>query len=62
MANSCGQYGHRYFVADVAVIPEEGKVVVLALCTACGAPIENPHIVAKPYSNFTIENNKRKEV
>ena len=27
---------HRFYVADVAVVQAEGKVVVVSQCTACG--------------------------
>lgn len=34
MANYCGE--HHYYVADVAVVEAEGKVVVIIVCTSCG--------------------------
>jgi hypothetical protein len=27
---------HRFFVADVAVIEDEGRVCILVVCTSCG--------------------------
>lgn len=50
----CDQHGHRYFVADVAVVPSEGKVVVLGLCTSCGEPFEHEHFVAEPNSKVEL--------
>lgn len=32
----CKPDQHRYFVADVAQVETEGRIVVIALCTACG--------------------------
>jgi hypothetical protein len=46
---------HRYFVADVAVVPAEGKVVVLALCTACGDLLEKHVQVARPHTEITLK-------
>ena len=28
---------HRYFVADVAQVTDEGKVCIIVICTSCGA-------------------------
>lgn len=39
---------HRLHVADVAVVPAEGKVCILALCLNCGQGFKNEHLVAKP--------------
>lgn len=44
MADECnGQ--HRFFVADCAVVELEGKVVVIAVCTACGQRSVSTHKV-----------------
>ena len=32
---------HRYYVADVAVVEAEGKVVPIVICTACGKCISH---------------------
>lgn len=36
---------HRYFVADVAQVESEGKVVIIAMCTACGETKTSVHKV-----------------
>lgn len=48
--SSCGQYDHHYFVADVVLIPAEGKIVLLALCTACGDFKSHEKTVAAPHT------------
>lgn len=48
----CGG-GHRLHVADVAVVPEEGKVCVLAICLDCGKGFKNEHLVARPSASIT---------
>lgn len=54
--------GHRLHVADVAVVPDEGKVCVLAICLDCGKGFKNDHFVAKPMSSITtLETLKEKE-
>lgn len=45
--------GHRLHVADVAVVPAEGKVCILAICLDCGKGFKNDHIVASPMSAIT---------
>lgn len=46
----CGDANHRYFVADVILIPSEGRVVMAALCTACGDPQFHEKVVSKPHT------------
>jgi hypothetical protein len=48
--SSCGQYDHHYFVADVVLVPSEGKIVLLALCTACGDFKSYDKQVAAPHT------------
>lgn len=50
---------HRYFVADRAMVPHEGKVVILLACLQCGNPLRHDHQVASPGTQFSrIENEK----
>ncbi len=46
---------HRFHVADVAVVPAEGKVCILSLCLNCGKGNKNEFIVAKPQDDIKIE-------
>ena len=39
---------HRYFVCEVIGVESEGKVFLLALCTACGDAFCKEFIVASP--------------
>lgn len=48
--SQCGNYDHRYFVADVVLVPAEGKIVLLALCTACGDFKSHEKQVAAPHT------------
>lgn len=48
--SSCGNYDHHYFVADVVLVPTEGKIVLLALCTACGDFKSYDKAVAAPHT------------
>lgn len=52
---------HRLHVADVAVVPAEGKVCILAICLGCGAGFKNEHVVAAPMSAITLEKGKINE-
>ncbi len=36
MSERCGTDNHRYFVADVAQVKDEGLVILIIICTACG--------------------------
>jgi len=36
---------HRFFVADAAQVEDEGKVVIIAMCTACGQTRTTEHVV-----------------
>ena len=49
---------HRYFVADVAVVEAEGKVVPILVCTACGDCVTHDLIVAKPKTTVTLQKEK----
>ena len=56
--------GHRLHVADVAVVPADGKVWILAICLDCGKGFANSHVVAAPMSAITalsIEKEKTNE-
>lgn len=55
-----GHSDHRYFVADVVLVPTEGKVVVCALCTACGTPQFHEHKVSAPNVKLDSLNSQRK--
>jgi hypothetical protein len=53
--------GHRLHVADVAVVQEEGKVCILAICLDCGKGFKNEHFVARPSAYITaLETSKEK--
>lgn len=65
MPTSCnGHSDHHYFVPDVAIIPSEGKVVVIALCTSCGNPLFIEKVVAQPDATMTLKSiqKEKKEV
>jgi len=51
--------GHRFFCADVVGIEPEGKVVVLALCTACGDFISKEFQVSKPFSGLRLSSDEK---
>jgi hypothetical protein len=57
---------HRYFVAETVGIEAEGKVVVIALCTACGAPITHAvRVTSQPGTLLKLgksESDKNKEI
>jgi hypothetical protein len=36
MAGGACSNGHKYFVADVATVHDEGKVTIICVCTSCG--------------------------
>ena len=52
---------HRYFVADVAVVEDEGKVSILIVCTSCGDAQCKDFQVAKSGNKVRIEKQKEKE-
>lgn len=58
----CLRNGHRYFVADIALVPAEGKVVILALCTACGDPLTHERIVAAPHRELMLNSIQKKKL
>lgn len=54
-----GCYGdHRLHVADVAVVPAEGKVCILSICLNCGEGFKNEHVVAQPSSTISVLSQK----
>lgn len=58
----CANSPHHYFVADVAVVPAEGKVVVIAICTAC-ADVKVHHIsVCEPHTDIHLEKKKENTI
>ncbi len=59
MTANCEKFGHRYFVADVASIQDEGKVVILALCTSCGDHIRIDEVVTKAGYHFVTRQNEK---
>lgn len=52
---------HRFYCADVAVVPAEGKVVVIIVCTACGESLAREHIVAQKDNEIHIEKQNKKD-
>jgi uncharacterized OB-fold protein len=55
MAGNCTG-DHTYFVADVAIVLAEGKVIPIALCTSCGNVVATPVKVAdSPNSEIKLE-------
>lgn len=56
-----GHSDHRYFVADVVLIPAEGKIVVCALCTACGTPQFHEKIVAGKNTPLDSQREQKKK-
>ena len=52
---------HRYFVADVAVVEEEGKVCVIVICTSCGDSQMKVFSVTRPNGEFYLIKQKEKE-
>lgn len=51
---------HRFYCADVAVVPAEGKVVVIIVCTACGESLAREHIVAQKDNEIHLEQKQNK--
>lgn len=45
---------HSYYVAEVVGVEKEGKVYVLAICTACGDARCADFKVAEPNSNIRL--------
>lgn len=52
---------HRYHVADVAVVPAEGKIVIAALCISCGDVLSKDVAVTKPHTQIHLQSNDIKE-
>lgn len=48
---SCLKDNHRYFVADVSSVLNEGKVVLIVLCTACGESFAREFFVTSKNKN-----------
>ena len=62
MASICDREGqHRYHVADVAVVPAEGKIVIAALCISCGSVLDKHIQVTKPHTQIHLQSNDIKE-
>jgi hypothetical protein len=62
MDSICEREGqHRYHVADVALVPAEGKVVVIALCISCGNVLSKDVKVTTPHSHIDLLSNDKKE-
>lgn len=59
MTNCTGT--HRYYLADVAVVEEEGKVCLLTVCTSCGDAQCKEFQVAKAGYKVRLEKQKEKE-
>ena len=51
---------HRYFLADVAVVEDEGKVCLLSICTSCGDAICKEFQVTKS-GKVRLEKQKEKQ-
>lgn len=49
---------HRFFVADCAVVHDEGAVNVIIVCTACGLNQVTRHVVTTPGREIKLENSK----
>lgn len=60
--SSCGQYDHRFFVADIALVPSEGKFVLIALCTACGNVLTHEQVIAQPHASLELNSIQRKKL
>ena len=45
---------HRFYVADVAIVEAEGKVVVILVCTACGKCLHHDIKVADSKTTVTL--------
>jgi hypothetical protein len=50
---------HRFFVADTAVVLDEGTVSVIIVCTSCGLNQITTHKVAKPFANITTRKKEK---
>lgn len=46
---------HRYYVPATVGVEKEGKVVVIALCTACGHSFSKEFLVSSGNSPLVIE-------
>lgn len=46
---------HRFFVADCAIVKDEGTVNVIVVCTSCGENQITRHKVAQEGANITLE-------
>lgn len=58
----CQRNGHHYFVADVVLVPDEGNVIMLALCTACGEPLSHPIKVSAPGAQLELNSIQKKQL
>jgi hypothetical protein len=50
---------HRYYLADVAVIEDEGKVCLLVICTSCGDAMCREFQVAKAHSKVRLQKQEK---
>lgn len=61
--NSCDEYrAHKYFVADIVLVPAEGRAIILAMCTACGKALANPFEVAKPHLELELNSIQKRKL
>lgn len=60
MAETC-QGNHDLYVADVAVVQDEGTVAVIAICRSCGKTFMGQHQVTKK-SGCDIKLENKKEI
>lgn len=59
MSNTCSGE-HRFFAVETVGVESEGKVHVLALCTACGDFIDRAVTVSSPGSAIRLLNEEKK--
>lgn len=52
--SECGG-GHRFFVASVVGVEQEGKVVLIAMCTGCGETFSETFAVSSGETPLLIE-------
>jgi hypothetical protein len=52
---------HRYFLADVAVVEDEGKVCLLSICTSCGDALCKEFQVAKAGNKVRLEKQEKEK-
>ena len=52
---------HRFFHCETVGVEAEGKVVVIALCTACGDVISKEVQVARPHTQLRLLNEEKRK-